>query len=317
MFKVVYVLSCGATGYYPEQCLMSLYTLRKHNPAIPLFVVMDSITRTVLPWKTIDAISQFAEVLTFETPDEYNTEKLRSRFLKTSIRRLVSGDFLFVDCDTIVCRTFNDHDFRGLTIGMVADLNASLPLLEENTLTKCYNAGFRELKGAPYYNSGVFFVKDTPESYAFFDTWHKLWRESTQRGCSYDQPALCEANRQFGFPIQEISGKWNCQIKFSGSMRFLRDAVVLHYFAADGSARRPFHEEELLRRVRDNGIDSTVEAVLNSSVDALAAFFSQKSDNVLRFLGTDMFSVFIEDRPTFRFAERIARRIQRMKRRMH
>jgi hypothetical protein len=100
-------------------------------------------------------------------------------------------------------------------------------------------------------------------------------------------------------------------------MRFLRDAVVLHYFAADGSARRPFHEEELLRRVRDNGIDSTVEAVLNSSVDALAAFFSQKSDNVLRFLGTDMFSVFIEDRPTFRFAERIARRIQRMKRRMH
>ena len=292
---------------------MSLYTLRKHNPSIPAFVVIDTITRTVLPGKTIDAISQFAEVLVFETPDAYNTEKLRSRFLKTSIRRLVSGDFLFVDCDTIVCRTFSDHDFRGLTIGMVADLNASLPLLEENTLTKCYNAGFRELKGVPYYNSGVFFVKDTPESYSFFDTWHELWRESTQRGCSYDQPALCEANRQLGFLIQELSGKWNCQIKFSGSMRYLQDAVVLHYFAADGFARRPFHEEELLRRVRDNGIDSTVEAILSSSSEALAAFFCQKSENVLRFLGTDMFSVFSEDSTAFHFTERIAITVRKLK----
>lgn len=296
---------------------MSLYTLRKHNPTIPVSVVMDNITLTSIQGKTIDAISRFAEVLAFETPDEYNTEKLRSRFLKTSIRKLVSGDFLFLDCDTIVCRAFNDNDFCDLTIGMVADLNASLSLSDEKTLEKCKNAGFLDLQGAPYFNSGFSFVKDSPIAFRFYDTWHKLWCESIRQGCSYDQPALCEANRQLDYPIIEISGRWNCQIKYSGSSRFLRDAVVLHYFAADGSAQRPFHEEELLGRVRDNGIDSTVEAVLNSSPEVLAAFFGQKSDNVLRFLGTDMFSVFIEDRPTFRFAERIARCIHRIKTRMH
>ncbi len=296
---------------------MSLHTLRKHNPDISAYVVIDHITLDCLKGKRLDALSHYAEILSFDTPSEYNTEKLRSRFLKTSVRKLVPGDFLFLDCDTLVCRSFSFEDFKDTDIGMVADLNALLPLSDENVFNKCKNAGFSNLLGSPYYNSGVAFVKDSPVAFRFFELWHHLWRESVKNGCVYDQPALSEANRQLGYPISEISGKWNCQIKYAESYQFLRKAIVLHYFTADGFSQRPFHEEELLKRVRDYGIDSLVADIIDNSNDAVATFFSQKSDNVLRFLGTEMFNVFVEDYPTFRFAETIAKFINRIKRRVN
>ena len=295
---------------------MSLFTLRKHNPEIRVYFVTDTRTCLFLSGHILDTLGSYAEVISLDVPPEFNTEQLCSRYLKTSVRKLISGDFIFLDCDTIVCRPFSLDDFKGIDIGMVADLNISLPLSDEKTLLKCKNAGFPDLQGVPYYNSGFFFVKDVPFAYRFFETWHQLWRESILRGCFYDQPALCETNRQLGFPIQELSGKWNCQIKFSGSLRCLNDAIVLHYFAADGSANRSFHVEELLRRVRDNGIDSTVEVILNSSSEALSAFFCQQSDSVLRFIGTEMFNVYSEDYSTFRLAERLAKVVRRVKKRL-
>ena len=316
MLKAVYVLSCNDSGYYPEQCLMSLHTLKKHNPDIPAFVVIDSMTNNCLKGKRLDALASYAEILSFDTPSEYNTERLRSRYLKTSVRNLISGDFVFLDCDTIVCRPFSLRDFNDVIIGMVADLNAPLLLSDENTIRKCQNAGFPDFSGLPYFNSGFFFVKDSPTAYRLFEFWHQLWRNSVQNGCSFDQPALCEANRQLGFPIKEVSGTWNCQIRFKESRRFLHNASVLHYFAA-GTVLPPMQEEALLKRVRASGIDTGVDFILSGSNDALTAFFCQKTDQVLRFLGTDLFGVFSEDIRTFRLAERFATIIRKIKQAGH
>ena len=312
-FTVVYVLSCGNSGFYPEQCLMSLHTLKKYNPDISVCVVIDEQTSLVLAKTQYDAIYQYADIITRPVPSEFNTEKLRSRYLKTSLRRIVCGDFVFLDCDTIVCRPFTKSDLKNTVIGMIADLNAPLPLSDPGALMKCQNAGFPDLQGVPYFNSGFFYVKDDPACYHFFDTWHMLWRESTQRGCSFDQPALCETNKRLGFPIQELPGEWNCQIKYPNSRLSLSRAFVLHYFSADGLSSRSFHEDYLLKRVKYNGIDDTVAAILSSSVAALAAFFGQQTDAALRYLGSDLFSVYSEDKPSYVIAERIAVALSKMK----
>ena len=317
MFSVVYVLSCGDSGYYPEQCLMSLFTLKKYNPDISATVITDKNTFSLLKGERLYALSTYSNVLSFDVPLEYNTEFLCSRYLKTSLRKLVSGDFIFLDCDTLVCRRFSISDLQDIQIGMVADLNDPLPLSDSNTLEKCRNAGFNELHGVPYFNSGVFFVKDDIVCYRIFDAWHRLWRMSTQKGCSYDQPALAEANRQFGFPIKTLSGEWNCQIKFSNSSHYLHNAFVLHFFSANQSSARPFHEEALLQRISRNGIDPVVAAFLSKSIDVLYAFFSQSSDSVMRYIGSDMFGVYVSDSSTFRLIEKIGRFIQRIKRARH
>lgn len=313
MLSVVFVLSCGVSGYYPEQCLLSLHTLRKFNPDLPAHVLIDCMTHDCLKGKRLDALARYAEILTIDVPPEFNTDKLRSRYLKTSVRNRISGDFLFLDCDTLVCRSFSFEAFKDVVIGMVADLNGALSLSDENTLRKCQDAGFSDFSGLPYFNSGFFFVKDDPLSYQLFEAWHQLWRESVLRGCASDQPALCEANRRLGFPIKAIDGSWNCQVHFQESRRFLQDAFVLHYFAADGSAQRPLQEEELLKRVRAVGVDAVVDSILSGSTNALAAFFCQKTEMALRFLGTDLFSVFTEDARSFQLAERIAVILRKIK----
>ena len=65
--------------------------------------------------------------------------------------------------------------------------------------------------------------------------------------------------------------------------------------------------------MKDNGLDDTVMAVLSSSTMALAAFFGQQTEAVLRYLSSDMFSVYSEDKPTYVLAERIAVALRRMK----
>ena len=117
------------------------------------------------------------------------------------------------------------------------------------------------MRGSPYFNSGVFFVKDTPVAFRLFETWHQLWQESVLNGCEYDQPALCEANRRLGGIVNAIPDTWNCQIHYKGSRRFLQNAYVLHYFAADGSSHRSFQEDELLKKVRAAGVDDVVESI--------------------------------------------------------
>lgn len=312
-FKVVYVLSYGNSGFYPEQCLMSLHSLKKHNPNISAYVVIDEQTSHNLAKTQYDALCQYADIITRSVPSDFNTEKHRSRYLKTSLRSIVGGDFVFLDCDTIVCRPFTKSDFKNAVIGMIADLNAPLPLSNPDVLKKCQNAGFSDLQGSPYFNSGFFFVKDDPIAYRFFDIWHQLWRESTQRGCSFDQPALCETNKQLGFPIQELPGEWNCQIKYPNSRFSLSNAFVLHYFSSDGQSSHSFHEDYLLKRVKDYGLDDTVMEVLSNSAVALAAFFGQQTDAALRYLSSDMFSVYSEDKTTYVFVEKIAVALRRMK----
>lgn len=311
--RVVYVLSCGDSSFYPEQCLMSLHTLKKFNSDISACVVMDEQTLHFLTKPQYDALGQCADIISIPIPSEFGTERLRSRYMKTSLRSLVNGDFVFLDCDTLICRPFTDSDFCDIMIGMVADLNAPLPLSNLGVLQKCQKAGFTSLQGAPYFNSGFFFVKDNPVTHHFFDIWHQLWQESVRNGITFDQPALCEANRRLGFPIKVVSGIWNCQIKFKESRRFLRDAIVLHYFAANGSAGYSLQEEALLKKIRIDGIDSVVDSILSGSAEAITAFFCQKTDSALRFLGTEMFSIFSEDSPTFRIAERFAGFIRKMK----
>ena len=89
LFKVVYVLSYGNSGFYPEQCLMSLHTLKKHNPDISACVVIDEQTSHNLAKTQYDALSQYADIITSSVPSDFNTEKLRSRYLKTSLRSIV------------------------------------------------------------------------------------------------------------------------------------------------------------------------------------------------------------------------------------
>ncbi len=224
--KLVYVLTSDGSDEVSTTLLMSLYSLRRFYQDMTAEVVMDSDTHSALS-AAHSPILQMARCNVADIPAEYDTMQ-RSRYLKTRLRRIVKGDFLYIDSDTIICGTLEAIDTLNCELAMVADQNLSVPQRDPGQLELNRQAGF-DATGQPYYNGGVIMAKDTPAVGQFFDLWFELWQQSLRNGVSKDQPALCEANKRLGHPIRELDGAWNYQL-LNHYLQLLPRARVMHYW---------------------------------------------------------------------------------------
>lgn len=231
--KIVYILVSNPNDLYYEQALMSLYSLRLHNPYTDVFLVVDHVTdRTLKADRTeIFIYTTFKKVVT--VPEEYSP-KQRSRFLKTSLRRYIDGDFLYIDVDTVVARPLDDIDYVEINIGAVPDMH--MPF-SRNPLKKRYDRDLIHIMDTyniyddKYFNSGVMLVRDTYETHTFYENWHKCWLHGVKKNVNMDQPSLMAANCICHAPIQELKGEWNCQINLNG-LNYFAHAYIIHYFAS-------------------------------------------------------------------------------------
>jgi hypothetical protein len=118
-------------------------------------------------------------------------------------------------------------------IGAVLDCHVTLTNHHYRDIFKADNKklGFVSTeKSDAYYNGGVIFFRNCPESVDFFEKWHALWLGSREKGSSQDMPPLNQANYETQNIITNIGGEWNCQIGYNG-MPYLNNAKIIHYFA--------------------------------------------------------------------------------------
>ena len=233
--KVVYVLTSNGHDNYAAMLCLSLYTLRRRNRDADVLVVMDAQTHEALQ-KQASPIFTYAKPIIVDIPGEYNVLQ-QSRYLKTTLRMIIEGDFLFLDCDTLIAEKLDEIDLVQSSLAFVEDLNGPSIVCcffsYTNELAK--RAGFLEPDNEPYFNSGVMFVRDTPLNRRFFAMWHECWKKSLVNGVPQDQPALIEANRLLDHPIQKLPGIYNCQFGlyhiFTYYKLFFVKAKVLHYYS--------------------------------------------------------------------------------------
>ena len=284
--KIVYVLVSDDSDYYYEQVMLSIRSLINYNPEARIEVLVDEATSASLKGNR-EAIKQYADVIEVDTPAGYDKMR-RSRYLKTNMRNLVAGDFLFLDCDTVICESIEEIDKLDVNLGMVADLNGSLLLDDENTISKGIKAGFPDFTGKPYFNSGVIFVRDTDRNRRFFRSWYENYLKSETNGVFNDQPALCQTNAEFGFIISKIPGIWNCQFKMKG-FPYLKKSKILHYYANNGNTIHPFHIKEVFDRIKRNGdVDDHIMPLLRKPRTVLYSLLDMNSDKAFDLLSTDM-----------------------------
>ena len=56
------------------------------------------------------AINEYvSEIITVDVPVQYN-QMQKSRFLKTTLREIVTGDYLFIDTDTVITSDLSEID---------------------------------------------------------------------------------------------------------------------------------------------------------------------------------------------------------------
>lgn len=231
--QVVYVLVSNKNDIYCEQAILSLKSLYIYNPEVKSILVTDENTYDTLTGNRERILNIISETKIVKVPQNLSMLQ-RSRFLKTSLRNIIQGDYLFIDTDTIICDSLEEIDNFKYDIGAVKDHHLSISELskaEKETIYKRADITSWEIteNDLIYYNSGVMYVKDNDKTYALYEKWHRYWLENTKHNLNFDQPPLGKANSTSNNLIKELSGEWNCQLATNG-ISFLHEAKIIHYY---------------------------------------------------------------------------------------
>lgn len=246
--KIVYTFISGPDDFYLEQLMLSVLSLKEYNPSAFVEVVTDDLTEKTLTGWRAELRNMVDCITTVSVPQDYNSMK-RSRFLKTNLRSMVKGNYLFIDTDTVICGSLSSIDEFKHDIMMTADCNEALELHDDVVLERCERVGFTDMSGRPYYNSGVMYVKDSAICHDLYRQWYSNWLKSVSKGVNLDQPSFNFTNHQCGDVVKEMPGEWNCQVFFNG-LSCLHKSKVIHYAGGGGSERM----KEIYRIIRTKGV---------------------------------------------------------------
>ena len=248
--KFVYVLTSKEDDYYLEECIISMLSLKKYNPKAEIIVLTDNQTeKTLVGFR--GKVREIASKVITEHYDDKITQKVRSRLLKTSMRRLVSGRFLFIDTDTVIADSLEIAESMNADIAMVLDKHVSISehylykVLQGNAKKMNYAAGFED----KHFNSGVIYVNDSVAAYQFFDLCHLLYKESLKKQIDIDQVSLNEANARMKGVIFELDGTWNVQINCG--LKYISEAKIIHYLGYQPMNRQNIYFNTLPFRLCD------------------------------------------------------------------
>lgn len=258
--KFVYVLVSSEKDFYYEQALMSVTSLRMYMPQADVVILTDDRSAISFSGKRMALAEKATSVI--QVPFDKGVKNVdRSRLIKTSIPDYVKEDFLYIDCDTVICSDLSEitqvpYELAGVLDGHV--------LLDDHIhkryfLERDKKLGFSGTKMAGYnINGGLIFARTTPLTHDFFKKWNEAWKYSAyEKHDFHDQSALNEANYRTGLRMQLLPGEWNCQPEHGG-LAFLQNAKIIHYYSSEMEAGVyiPYYrlaDRALQQRVKDSG----------------------------------------------------------------
>jgi hypothetical protein len=287
--RVVYGLSSDGNDGYADMTLLSVWSLEHSNPEVSAVILIDSISAALLRKIRHPLLTTDVEIIEIESIE--GSKEWRSRFLKTQVRRRVSGPVLFLDSDTLVRDDVERIFETKAGVGGVANHNASGldAEISKEQMGVLVSMGW-ERAPLQFVNSGVLFLNDCSEVYEFSELWHELWLKSAQRtGRYYDQPALSQALCVSNVSFKLLDRRYNAQIHARPSTAL--GAAVWHIYRSDREAmpRTVFEELVYLQRSGRTGVRGRVADICAAShpwvaknpMDRYAIHHMMSSDRIL------------------------------------
>lgn len=265
--KIVYVVASTDHDIYLEQAIVSAWSARYYNPDATIVLVCDQDTHATMQTGIRQQYSSqlFDEVIVQEFKSEQGMME-RSRWMKTSLRQIVKGDFLFLDSDTIVCADLSEADHYCFDIGMVPNNNC---LFHDDFMYDTFVSRMKMIFGTDisdheyFFNGGVAFVRDTENAHRFYDLWFNHWKSTIKQSFMRDQPALCQTNIEMGYPIAQMAGDMNCQVQVS--IQYLHTAKIMHFFSCwrdSGSMLSPFFDNNFYLGIKTDGLTAKIQSLI-------------------------------------------------------
>lgn len=251
---IAYVLVSDGRGRYPAMAFVSASAARRLYPSARIVMVTDEDTPLRLRESHPQLLALFDHVAAPPTP--MNGAHARGFYLKTRTRDVLTGDFVYLDVDTLPVRPFDDVFGRDFDLAMVQDRNHHCPIdpvfphWEEPRMKKL---GW-EVPLARYFNTGVIFSRDTPAARRVWAEWQRLWHESFATGDDWDQLALSVAIHNVPANVLELPPAYNAMV--TAHPVHARGARVCHFFTGNPAAWRQTLFEHLIGQTeRGEGLD--------------------------------------------------------------
>jgi Glycosyl transferase family 8 len=247
---VVYVVTSEGRDIYSVMTRISAASLRISNRSYNVMVVCDTDSTAAMQRKRDPLLGEVNEWVTFETAA--GDAAFRNRFLKTNLRNIIDGRYLFLDSDTLIRSDLSE--LFSSTADIACAANHSKHQLEHQMWEEdkaVLNAMEWQTRNDVYVNGGLMLCNDTPGARRFAADWHRRWLTCYQRTGRYrDQPALNAAIFATDTNLEILPPRFNAQIKMAPETA--ADAVVWHFYASANT--RPITAFELLldRVLRDD-----------------------------------------------------------------
>lgn len=259
--QIVYVVISSEGDYFLEELWASLYSLRHFHSDVKVVVLTD-LSTSIRIKQCVSMLSLITELKVIPVPENYRND-CRARVIKTNLRNLLDGDFLFIDTDTIICKPLDDIDnLLVKNIAMVPELHSPFKKhawydFTKKDMERIFDTDVSE---SPYwFNSGCMLVRDNEITHKFFVDWKKNWEYSAfEKNNASDQRALLKTDHDYGYMIECLPDIYNCQVAMS--IQYFCEAKIIHFwhmrarYTSDMNYS-PFCNKEVYKAIRkDNGI---------------------------------------------------------------
>ena len=209
---------------------ISATLVRELHPAAKIILVVDECTHESLRVPGNRVAEAADEVVRVETG--LDDAAARSRFVKTSLRSHIEGDFLFVDVDTAPIEPFYELLNLPASLGAVLEHNR---LPADEFMPPGIVPIFEAMDWAVprhYFNTGVLLMRDTSEVREFGALWHRKWQAGFQHGLGHsDQPSFNSAVFESEIQIEMLPNAYNSMVLLNPQL--FRTSKILHFFESN------------------------------------------------------------------------------------
>ncbi len=186
---ICFVLAAKDLGLYADMAAVAALAVRRLHPQARTILVTDELTARAIDHGSHALGNIVSEIIV--QPTGTDDPIVSSRRLKTVLRQLVKGDYLYLDNDVIAVRPLDGGWPEGADLALARDRNQRgippyfLPIIEKLRAKRGW-----EFPPDRYLNTGVIFVRDTPAAHAFYAEWHRRWQQTLSLGIREDQWSL-------------------------------------------------------------------------------------------------------------------------------
>lgn len=228
--KAVYVLVAEQVDIYVLCSYLSVALLRRIHPDAQICLLCDTTTRELLEKSDVPLLSEVQEVLVCDLDEPRPV--VRSRYLKSHMRNLVEGDFVYLDADALPVRPISQVWNQDFTIAAVLDRNFGHPYPHFPDWVAQLYARYGWSPAVHYCNAGVVFWRDNPEGRRVGEVCAERWQTYFQKEGQYrDQPAFNSALQTVQPALKILGVEYNGMVE--ASPWYGRKANILHFYVSD------------------------------------------------------------------------------------